>query len=170
MILAPALQLPRRVSRIGPRAMHDVLAVVLADRPRRVGDGRQLQHDRRRLGLGRRLFVREALLLGLEVVRLLQRLFELGTGAALELALQLADLVADLPLLGAQLVSQRLRPAAALVRGQPGVDEFGRRDALDARGLPHGLGMVSEQLRVEHRWSSNFGDAICNRTVKGSKG
>jgi hypothetical protein len=80
-----------------------------------------------------------------------QQRVELRVRAPLQIAFELPDLPADLALLGAELVRLRMRRAALLVRGAPGIDQFRRADALLARGVYHGVGIFAEQLRIEHR-------------------
>ena len=63
---------------------------------------------------------------------------------------ELADLVGDFFLLGAQGVGLKLRIAAFFIRLQPRIHQVGRGDALHARGLADSFGIFADELWVQH--------------------
>src|SRR3954454_13518418 len=112
---------------------HDFVFIgISANWPGGIGKRRKLEHDLIGLGLGQRLLIGQVLLLLLEAIGLLDKLLDFGVGAAFELALELADLIGDFFLLVAERVGLELGIAALLVGPQPGIDQIGRRDSLDA--------------------------------------
>ena len=139
---------------MGPGADDFIVIRISADGPGGVGDGRELEHDLIGLGLGQRLLIGHVLLLLLEAVGLLDKAFNFGIGAAFELAFELADLVGDFFLLGAEGVGLELGEAALFVRFEPGIDKIGGGDALDAGGLADGFWILANEFRIEHRGGS----------------
>jgi hypothetical protein len=109
-----------------------------------------LEHDLLGLGFGGGLVIGQGLEPGFQVGGLGHGLIEVGAGAAFELAFELADLVAGFLLFGAEGVGLGLEFAAALVGGSPLVNQLGEADALDLCGVFDRVGVVAQELGVEH--------------------
>ena len=135
---------------MGPGANDFIVVGISADGPGGVGDGRELEHDLVGFGFGEGLLIGQILLLLFETIRLLNQLFDLGVGAAFELAFELADLVGNFLLFVAEGVGLELGIAALFVGLEPGIDKVGGGDALDAGGFADGFGVFANEFGIEH--------------------